>query len=295
MDISHVTQLWAVRDVGGSKGPSTFFFSFACNDWLRRGRCAWRRSGSRCSGAIHHLADSVFCTSTHKVKQTPPQPPLLTAACYAFIQEVLGDFAKTSFCCRETHLCFVFVCFFVFLKGFPGDIGMPGPNGPPGPKVLPPSKRTSNHTCVIHPINQLNPCLSLHFRVCKVPEDHQAHQGHKEHRWDTLQPIYLFQHKYSSAFILLDGNEYTWLLLLAVSSNVEPWMEQVGGGAESLNSLFRLAERNTLLWKDFTSQTRRVLTKPTLFIVESRHQDRFGKSANGHSRCPQSALLSWYI
>lgn len=38
------------------------------------------------------------------------------------------------------------------------------------------------------------------------------------------------QHKYSSAFILLDGNEYTQLLLLAVSSNVEPWMEQVGEG-----------------------------------------------------------------
>lgn len=28
-------------------------------------------------------------------------------------------FAKTSFCCRVTHHCFVFVCFFCIFEGFP--------------------------------------------------------------------------------------------------------------------------------------------------------------------------------
>lgn len=111
---------------------------------------------------------------------------------------------------KKTHLCFVFVCFFVFLKGFPGDIGMPGPNGPPGPKVLPPSKRTSNHACVIHPINQLNPCLSLHFRVCKVPEDHQAHQGHKEHRWDQFTANFPFSPQFLSCWVTVLRKEGNW-------------------------------------------------------------------------------------
>lgn len=32
---------------------------------------------------------------------------------------------------------------------------------------------------------QLNSCIWLCFRVCRVPEGPKARQGHKEHRWDN--------------------------------------------------------------------------------------------------------------
>lgn len=105
----------------GRKRPSTFFFFFlpVMTDCV---------VADALEGVQVLAVQEQFITSLTQSSVPPPiklSRPLLNPPPFRQLPATHSSrkssviFAKTSFCCRETHLCFVFVLFFCIFEGFP--------------------------------------------------------------------------------------------------------------------------------------------------------------------------------